>query len=173
VSWTFPAGESQEANEYIRLDVPAARSDPMAGWSNGMLDRGAWVNGLRFRAKKPLAVSSAGVLYQHEDGWSDNGAARSVFVDWAPFDMKDGQARVSVTRVVIDMENEEDVTAILTAREYPKGPARSKELVIAPITQRNDTRISGRQIGMRLIFPGSTYARLSSARGDVSERGVR
>jgi len=173
VSWTFPAGESQEPNEYLRLDVPANRTDAMAGWSNGVLDRGAWVNGLRFRAKKPLAVSSTGILYEHESGFSDNGAARTVFVDWAPFDMKDGQARVSVSRVIVDMENEENVTVILTAREYPKGPARSKELAVLPTTQRNDTRISGRQIGMRLILPGTTFARLSSARADVSERGVR
>ena len=173
VSWTFPGRESTEADEYIRVDIPETRRDPMAGWSVGTLNRGAYVNGLRFPAKKPLAVSSDGVLYEHERGWSDNGAARAVFVDWAPFDVKDGQARVSVSRVIVDMENEEAVTLLLTAREYPRGPARSRELIVRPDTQRNDVRISGRQIGMRVTFPGTSYARLSSVRADVAERSTR
>lgn len=173
LSWTFPAGESEEPNEYIRLDVPEQRRDALAGWGHGVLDRSAYVAGRVFASKKPLAASASGFLYEHENGFSDNGSPRSPSVEWAPIDLQDGQKRVSISRIIVDMENEQNATLLLTVREYPKAPGRSKSLTVTPTTQRCDTRLSGRQLGLRVAFPPSTFARLSSVRGDLSERGVR
>lgn len=173
VGWFFPADGSLECSEYLRLDLPEARRDELAGWSVGALDRSAWSHGGYFPERKPLAVGNDGVLYQHEDGYSDDGAARAPFIEYAPFDVRDGSVRATVSEVIVDMSLTEDAEVTLKARDYPNGSERTKALTITPTTTRATTRISGAQIGFRIDFDGETYTRLSSLRGDVAEAGTR
>lgn len=173
VGWSFPADGELECSEYLRLDLPEARRDELAGWSVGTLARAAWSHGGYFPDRKPMAAGDDGVLYLHEDGYSDDGAARAPFIEYAPFDVRDGSVRATVSEVIVDMSLSEDATVTLKAREFPKGPERTVTLTVTPTTPRATTRISGAQIGFRIDFDGETYTRLSSLRGNVAEAGTR
>ena len=104
--------------------------------SVGALDRSAWSHG-GFPERKPLAVGNDGVLYQHEDGYSDDGAARAPFIEYAPFDVRDGSVRATVSEVIVDMSLTEDAEVTLKAR-LPNGSGRTKALTITPTTTRAD-----------------------------------
>ena len=175
VSFHYPSGANNdiEPSDYVRLDVPEARRDPRAGWSVGVMDRTACSAGYVFPARKPLAVNSAGALYQHEDGFTNDGAPHTSFVQWAPIDLQDGQTRAGVNRVQADLTLSEPMTILLGFREWPNGPAGRRALVVTPTTEKNDLQARGRQVDMRLGLVGSSYWRAGAIRFNLIEGNRR
>lgn len=178
ISWTFVTGTTGEATEYVRLDLPEQRRDPSAGWSHGTGDRLVWSPGLVFPAKKPLAISSAGVMYEHETGYSADGEPIKRMVQYSPAETppvngEAGAHLLQITRVVVDVENSEDLELVLRARLWPKGKVRTKVKTVSPTTQRTDVRISGRQISMELRGSTTTYWRIGATRADVGPGPLR
>lgn len=178
ISWTFVSGTAIEANEYIRLDLPEQRRDPSAGWSHGTSDRLVWSPGFVFPAKKPVAVSSAGVMYEHETGYSADGEPIDRMIEYSPAEAppvggEAGGHLVHFSRVVVDLENEEDLELVLRARLWPKGKVWTKVKIVKATDEKTDVRISGRQVGLEMRGATATRWRLGAIRADVSPRTLR
>lgn len=180
ISWTFVAGANgvDEANEYVRLDLPEQRRDPSAGWSHGTSDRLVWSPGFVFPAKKPVAVSAAGVMYEHEVGYGGDGAPIDRMVTFSPAEVppingEAGAHLLHISRMVVDVENSENLQLVLRAKMWPKGRARTKVKTVRPVDLRTDVRISGRQISLEIRGATASYWRLGASRGDVSSGSLR
>ena len=178
IQWHFASGEATENNEYLRIDLAEQRRDAQSGWSHGTWDRQVWAAGFSFPGKKPMAVDSNGVLYEHETGYAADGEpiARSISygpVEAAPANGEAGSHRAHMSRVVVDIDCGEPFTLEVNAREYPRGPKRTKAVVVTPAAKKCDVRISGRQIGLVIAPSITTKWRLGVTRGDVSDGPLR
>lgn len=177
VMWLFPSGDSLENDRYLRFDHEEARSDPMAGWSPGTFDRGAWSTRRAFR--NPLALDSSGTLYEHESEFGADGAAVARYIEFAPLEIAvDGQPAgemVShISRVILDATRSETFEVTLKARDYPDGPEETAGAYeIAVGAKYQDVRISGRQQRLRLDASTSTFWRLGIIRVDLSQKSQR
>lgn len=177
VGWLYP-GASIECDSYMRLDILEAANDPKAGWSVGAIDRTCWID--RDVFSHPLAVSSGGTVYVHDQGNGDNGNPLTRYVTWAPIQLpdpnSDGQHLMQVRRIQAD-------TAILSgaltfqgsAQRWPNGPITTKPAVsLTSATQYNDLRFVGRQFGGIFKSIGaSDNWRLGNIRLDMSMGPLR
>ncbi|MBL8301618.1 MAG: hypothetical protein JNM26_02480, partial [Ideonella sp.] len=178
ISWTFVSGSATEANEYVRLDLPEQRRDPSAGWSHGTGDRLVWSPGLVFPAKKPVAISSAGVMYEHEVGHSADGAPIDRMIQFSPAEAppvngEAGDHIVHFSRVVVDIENTEDLELVLRAKGWPKKKIWTKVKTVKPTDVTTDVRISGRQVSLEMRGATTTFWRLGASRVDAAPQGGR
>jgi hypothetical protein len=175
ISFLFVAGNAVEPGEYVRLDIPEQRRNPDAGWSHGTMDRTVWSLGTAFPAKLPLAVSSSGVLYRHEDGYSDAGLPITRYVTFAPVSIEDGHMRAFISRVVMDVVMEAGSGQVFVfGREWPDKPLRQKgPLPVTPDKKRLDTRFACREAGYTLRTTDKEFWRLGVISGDVSQGSLR
>lgn len=106
--WAFyPDLASTEATRYAMFSY---RSQPF--WSLGQLTRTAMVNPV-YQTKPYMAASN--VIYEHESGWTANGAARSVYATTGFISLGAGEAKMRSDRVYADAK----VGNALSEWEYP------------------------------------------------------
>ncbi len=168
VEWHYPSKSSMEVDSYIRVDLPEAERDPMAGWSLGRLNRLCWSQGQIFPSKLPFAVGADGKLYEHGATYGADGAGIERFVRFAPFDGEDGNTRVSISRLVLDLEHGEAMDWTWRAREWPEADEWVRSVSYTVGLLHADLRIAGRQVGGELRGTTSSYWRLGKVRVDVS-----
>ena len=178
VTWTFASGDAQESNEYVRLDLPEQRRDPSAGWSHGRHDRLVFSPGVVFPAKRPLGISSAGVMYEHEVDYAADAQPIARYVRFGPLEAppvngEAGAHTVHIARLVVDLEGSEAMQVVLRARRYPRASAWTKVVNLPATALHTDVRISGRQVSLELRGTTRTYWRQGAIRGDVSPGGLQ
>ena len=161
--WYCSAGE-----EYIDRFVTYNYLENV--WSVGSLSRTAWTDMGTF--DKPLATDydpngtestlttiyglTAGraQLFNQEDGYNGNGAAILSYIVSGYFDIGDGDQVMYMKRFIPDFKNQVgNLTVHLLLRYYPQETANPSSLdpyVIAPDTNKVDTRARGRQISLRI-----------------------
>lgn len=163
-------------------------------WSIGTLSRTAWQDLGTFQ--KPIAsnyspdsnaatistiyglTAGRSVLYNQEDGVNADGSAIVSYVKSGYFDIGDGDNMMYMKRFIPDFKNQvEDLTVHLLLRPYPQATAVPSSLdpyVIAPDTEKVDTRARGRQISLRIESDVvDSNWRFGTMRVDIQPDGLR
>lgn len=140
-------------------------------WSIGTMPRTAWVDVGAFN--KPLAADydptgtapflgtiygvtpGRSVVYNQEDGENKaDGTAIDSYITSGYFDIGDGEQMLFMSRFIPDFKNQiGNLVVHLLLRSFPQGPASPSSLdpyMIAPNTEKVDTRARGRQIQLRI-----------------------
>jgi hypothetical protein len=163
-------------------------------WSVGSLSRTAWQDLGTY--DKPLATdydptSTAATistiygvtagrsrLYNHEDGVNAVTNPIASYITSGYFDIGDGDEMMYMRRFIPDFKDQvEDLTVHLLLRPYPQGGAVPSSLdpyVIAPATEKVDTRARGRQISLRVASDAvDSRWRFGTMRVDIQPDGYR
>ena len=176
VMWLFPS-DSAENDRYLRFDHEEARSDPMAGWSPGTFDRGAWSTRRAFR--NSLAMSSTGTLYEHESEFGADGVAIDRYIEFAPLEVETsdqpaGETVAHINRVILDATRSETFEVTIKGKDYPADDDQTIGPYEVQTSDRyQDVRISTRQSRLRIDASTSTFWRLGLIRVDVSAKTQR
>ena len=165
-------------------------------WSIGTMPRTSWADMSVF--DKPIASTydPAGTqaptydgtiygltagrtrLYNQEDGYDAVDAAINAYIVSGYFDIGDGDQMLLMSRFIPDFKNQiGDLTVRLLLRPFPQASASPSSLdpyVIAPGTQKVDTRARGRQIQLRIESDelGGNW-RFGTMRVDIQPDGLR
>jgi hypothetical protein len=118
------------------------------------------------------------LIYNQEDGKNGNGSAINAYVKSGYFDIGDGDQMLFMKRFIPDFKNQEgNLTVHLLLRPYPQATASPSSLdpyVIAPNTEKVDTRARGRQISLRIESSDiDTNWRFGTLRVDIQPDGLR
>jgi hypothetical protein len=117
--WFYPSRNALENDRYVIWNYRENH------WSIGNLPRTAWADAGAFT--RPIAAGVDGFLYQHEDGWTDNGATRvgQVFARSAVLEIGNGDQVVSVVQLIPDgCPNVPTCTQVAFDLQFtPTGPA--------------------------------------------------
>jgi hypothetical protein len=159
--WYYPSGQSNENDSYVTFNYRENH------WSIGSLSRTAGTDAGVF--SNPMLVSVDGYVYEHEVGFSYDGA--SIYAESGPVQLGNGDNVMSVRQVVPDEDNLGNAVVSFTSRLYPTGAQSS----FGPYPAANPTsvRFSGRQVNMKVT--GDTLAdwRVGVMRLDAVPMGKR
>ena len=144
--WFFyPSTGSTENNKYIVWNYR------LNHWSVGSLARTCWADKGAF--EDPLAMSTGGVLYRHEFGFTDDGASRvgQVFAISGPIELGQGDRLAVVDRIIADdYENLPSVKATIGTKNTPEGSYADTEYTINESDGYIDVRLTARQLRVKL-----------------------
>lgn len=146
-------------------------------WARGSLRRTAMHS--PGPSRLPYATGVDLNLYRHEDGWTDAGSTRVGSV-WAETGVLDaGGETTGYIKHVLQAMLGSDVTAAQAVRAtfYSRYTNNGPEYTFGPYTPRSDgytdTRVTGRDIRMRLEATSDDFWSVGSCRLDVRRGGKR
>ena len=163
-------------------------------WSVGTMPRTAWTDIGTY--EHPLATTfdpdgteatlstiyglTAGRarLYNQENGVNADGSPINAFIKSGYFDIGDGDQMLFMSRFIPDFKDQVgNLTIHLLLRPFPQASASPSSLdpyVIAPNTQKVDTRARGRQISLRIESSElDSNWRFGTMRVDIKPDGLR
>lgn len=139
ITWHYPSAGSTENDRYVTWNHIENH------WTLGALDRtcGCDAGSLQY----PVAVSSAGVVYEHERGLTKPGGG-TPYLESGPIEPMPGSS-VFVSQIVPDENTLGQVQAYLYHSQYPT----SAETLVGPFTvgESTDVLISDRLFRLRLV----------------------
>jgi len=159
--WYYPSNSSNENDSYVTFNYRENH------WSVGTLARTAGTDSGVF--SRPMMVSVDGYVYEHEVGFSYDGA--SVFAESGPVQIGNGDNIMSVLQVIPDEQALGEAVVSFTTRNYPTGA----EVSYGPYSAANPTsvRFSGRQINMKVTGAVLADWRVGVMRLDAVAAGKR
>ena len=159
--WFYPSSGSNENDSYVTFNYRESH------WAVGSLSRTAGTDAGVFTS--PLMVSSDGYIYEHEVGFSYDGA--SLFAESGPVQIGNGDNVMSVRQVVPDETSLGDAVVSFTSRFYPTGD----EYSFGPYSAANPTsvRFSGRQVNVKVTGATLSDWRVGVMRLDAVPMGRR
>lgn len=163
-------------------------------WSTGTMARTAWTDIGTY--ENPLATAynpdgteatlstiygltpGRAVLYYQESGVNADGSPITAFIKSGYFDIGDGDQMLLMSRFIPDFKDQVgNLTIHLLLRPFPQASASPSSLdpyVIAPNTQKVDTRARGRQISLRIESSDvDSNWRFGTMRVDIQPDGLR
>lgn len=171
--WFQSTTSTADVNEYLRLDYLETANDLDAGWSVGVLDRTIGLDSGVFA--NPYMISSSGVIYIHEQSFSDNGSPVTRYITYAPIELVTqaggkGSSVLNLRRLLIDAT----LTVLLkiTVAGY-RWPNATPQIVgpktVMPTTKYLDIRMQARQLALTIQTDGDRdWWRLGDLRADTS-----
>jgi hypothetical protein len=180
--WTFyPASGSLEADRVAIYRF--SDNDGTAWWSKGKLSRTAWLNPIW--TENPYAFENQ-TSYQHEVGWTDNGAQRDIYAVTGVLEISNGDQNMFVDRIYQDAEVIADPNGQVFAPkpvpytlEFEQAQApQGGSWTTGPITLNAEygfttTRFKARQITMKVKEIVAEPWTLGDLRLRVKARGAR
>jgi hypothetical protein len=159
--WYYPSNSSNENDSYVTFNYRENH------WSVGTLARTAGTDSGVF--SRPMMVSVDGYVYEHEVGFSYDGA--SVFAESGPVQIGNGDNIMSVLQVIPDEQALGEAVVSFTTRNYPTGA----EFSYGPYSAANPTsvRFSGRQVNMKVTGAVLADWRVGVMRLDAVAAGKR
>ena len=160
--WFFyPSKASNEIDKYVAYNYREGH------WTVGDLDRTSGVDRGIFRT--PIWADDAGNVYDHETGYSYDGA--TVYAETGPLKIGAGDNLAVATRLIPDELTQGDATATFKTRYFPNGD----ETTHGPYSLANPTsvRFQGRQTRMRVTGSEATDWRVGNMRVEVKQGGKR
>ena len=162
VIWFYASASSSEIDRYVIFNVREQV------WYHGNLERTAWIDTLL--SDNPLAASSDGFIYSHEDGFLDGstspGSQIIAHIESSPLEIGDGHTFMFMDRIMPDItfRNTDSmivpsVTMTLTAYDSPGGVspdsdsgdvARSASSPVEQFTKNIWLRLRGRSVVYRV-----------------------
>ena len=184
VWWFYPSSSSNEIDRYVIYNYEQRI------WYVGSLARTAWMD--RGVGEYPIAASTDGYLYDHENG-NDDGSTSPVtainaHIESSQMDIGDGNQFSFITRIIPDLTFRDSIdnsTATLTlkTRNAPGGNylntesssvVKSATVPVEQFTEDARVRLRGRSFALRVESStvGVTW-RLGSPRVDIRPDGRR
>ena len=182
--WFYPSANSQTNNSYVVYNYIEK------SWYYGTLNRTAWHDSAL--SNLPVAASTDGYLYFHEDGLNDGStnppSPISSFIESSVIDIGDGDQFMFVSRVIPDLTFRNSTatpqaTFTVSARDYPgtafdqtnSGAAvRSATAPVEQFTEQLFFRLRGRSIALKVSSATlGTEWRLGTPRADMRTDGRR
>lgn len=161
VWWFYPSAGSQENNRYVVFNYE------QRAWYYGHLTRTAWLD--RDVLSYPIAASTDGYLYYHENGLDDGSqnppVALAPYIESSVVDIGDGDQFMFATRIIPDLtfRNSTNQTPIATltlkARNFPGGAyfatdneavTKTSSLPVEQFTNQVFVRLRGRSMSLRI-----------------------
>jgi len=184
VWWFYPSTESETNDSYVVFNY-AENS-----WYYGNLTRTAWYDNAL--SNLPIAASTDGYLYFHEDGLDDGStnppSPISSYIESSAIDMGDGDQFMFVSRVLPDLTFRSSTatplaTFTVSARDFPganfdqtdSGNAvRTSEAPVEQFTEQLFFRLRGRSMALKVSSNTvGTQWRLGTPRADMRIDGRR
>jgi hypothetical protein len=161
IIWFYPSSASNENDSYVVYNYREGH------WAIGTLartagtDRGVFVN--------PLMISSDGYIYEHEVGFTYDGAV--PYAESGPYEIGSGDNIMSVRRVIPDEQTLGEVVVSFKTRMYPM----ATETTYGPYAaaQPTDVRFAARQVKVRYTGNVLDDWRVGVNRFDVVAMGKR
>lgn len=143
-------------------------------WMIGSLARTAWADQGAFN--NPFAVGANSYIYEHEVGWTDDGATRvgTVYAQSGPVEIGQGDRFAVVNRIISDEYAQlPSVKATITARNTPQDTATSYEYTFDQADGYVDTRINARQVQVKLEAVEDDGFKFGTMRMDLKQGSMR
>jgi hypothetical protein len=162
VMWFYPSGNSLQIDRHVTFNYAENL------WYTGSLSRSTWAD--RSVYSNPYATefdsgdttatistiygNKAGrtFVYAHEEGVNDAGSAMTAYIESGDIDIADGDNFMSISRFIPDFKNQVgEVDVTVKSRPYPATTQTTHgPFAIATTTTKQDTRIRGRQLALRV-----------------------
>ncbi len=186
VMWFYPSGNSLQIDRHVTFNY----SENL--WYTGSLARSSWAD--RSVYPNPYATeydstdSTATIstiygnkdgrtfVYSHEDGVNDSGSAMTAYIESGDIDIGDGDNFMSISRFIPDFKNQVgEVDVTVKSRSYPtKTQTTHGPYAITTTTEKQDTRIRGRQLALRVSSDATDDKwRYGTLRFDGKQDGMR
>jgi len=159
IIWFYPSGDSIEPDMYVLFNYVDQT------WAYGSMSRTSWSDsGLR---EKPNASFDRGVynsgvwdgiersiIYNHEDGYFDDGSAMNSFIESGYFDIEDGDYSMFVDRFAPDFRGLDGTTPQIfvdvVGKNYPSSStSTTRSLTLSNDTEFVNTRVRGRTMSLK------------------------
>ena len=162
VMWFYPSGNSLQIDRHVTFNYAENL------WYTGSLSRSTWADrsvysnpyATEFDSSDTTATIStiygnkAGrtFVYAHEEGVNDAGSAMTAYIESGDIDIADGDNFMSISRFIPDFKNQVgEVDLTIKSRPYPATTQTTHgPFAIATTTTKQDTRIRGRQLALRV-----------------------
>lgn len=145
-----------------------------------------WIRGQRnvtaaigaVTASYPLLAKTDNNVYQSEDGWTDDGTSRvgSVWAETSVLDFGQGDSYIELNQALIASDPDSDVDNYQIKFKSKYTPGQT-EVEFGPYAPRadgyTDTRVSGRDIRLRIEATNDAYWSVGQIRFDVNKNGGR
>ena len=145
-----------------------------------------WIRGQRnvtaaigaVTASYPLLAKTDNNVYQSEDGWTDDGTSRvgSVWAETSVLDFGQGDSYIELNQAMIASDPDSDVDNYQIKFKSKYTPGQT-EVEFGPYAPRadgyTDTRVSGRDIRLRIEATNDAYWSVGQIRFDVNKNGGR
>jgi hypothetical protein len=162
VMWFYPSGNSLQIDRHVTYNYAEKL------WYTGSLSRSTWAD--RGVYSNPYATefdstdSTATIstiygnkdgrtfVYAQEDGVNAAGGAMTAYIESGDIDIADGDNFMSISRFIPDFKNQVgNVDVTVKSRSYPATTQTTHgPYVISTSTTKQDTRIRGRQLALRV-----------------------
>jgi hypothetical protein len=159
IIWFYPSGSSSEPDKYVIFNYVDQT------WAYGSMSRTGWSDsGLR---ENPNASFNKGpytsgvwddidrsIIYNHEDGYRDDGSVMNSFVESGYFDIEDGDNAMFVDRFAPDFRGLyntiPELSVEIVGKNYPSSSSSTtRTLTLKSDTEFLNTRIRGRTMSLR------------------------
>jgi hypothetical protein len=162
VMWFYPSSNSLQIDRHVTYNYAEQL------WYTGSLSRSSWAD--RSVYSNPYATEYDSTddtdtittiygnkdgrtfVYSQEDGVNDAGSAMTAYIESGDIDIGDGDNFMSIARFIPDFKNQVgEVDVTVKSRSYPtKTQTTHGPFAITTTTEKQDTRIRGRQLALRV-----------------------
>lgn len=156
VTWHFPSASSIEIDSYVTWNFRENH------WSVGYISRFAGTDSGIFQY--PLRIAGDGYVYEHEVGFSYDGAL--PYLEGGPIELGNGDGIANIVRLVPDDQTLGDVSMTIFTKMAPDDAETSHgPYTLAAFT---DLRICARQLRVRFDGVNDTSWRIGKPRMDLT-----
>lgn len=159
--WFYPTADSDYNNAYVVYNHLERI------WYYGTIERSAWLDTpLRYypQAANTAGGTTAGYLYNHEDGIDDDGAPMTSYIQSSDFDLDDGEQFMLTRRMIPDLSfntstaTSPEVTLEVRHRNFPgsqftanNDDARVIQTSVGAYTGQVFLRARARQMALKIM----------------------
>tara|TARA_R110000803_G_scaffold187339_1_gene249740 strand:+ start:50 stop:1912 length:1863 start_codon:yes stop_codon:yes gene_type:complete len=162
IIWFYPSSNSTQIDKQVTFNYAENL------WYVGTLARSSWIDrgvydnpyATEFNSSDTTTTistinglkSGRTFVYAHELGVNSDGGAMTAHIESGDVDIADGDNFMSVSKIIPDFKTQSGtVDLTLKTRPYPAGTQKVHgAFAITPSTTKQDTRIRGRQLSVRV-----------------------
>jgi hypothetical protein len=165
VWWFYPSASALQNDKYIIYNYEEDC------WYPGDFGRSAWID--RDIIERPLAATSNGFLYEHEDGTSADGQPLAAWIQSGEIQSTDpetnarGNAMMNFKGYIPDAIMEGSLDVVVKFKKYPRGPEWSVRNRLTESTKLVKRRARCRSYQFRIETPNYLYEELSTEDGEI------
>lgn len=145
--WFFFPTVGTEPDKYVAVNL-----DDFS-WTNGTMDRTAAAK-FSVGESRPVMFGTDGYVWIHDvsESSNDGNNAMEAYVELAPFDIEGGNTTIDIFGFVPDFQRQDgDISLYIYGKDHPRDDVVMAEtLTIGETDKIVDTRIAGRQVGLKM-----------------------
>jgi len=176
IIWFYPkTGSGGEISDYVSFNYNENL------WAVGTLARGAWLDSGVLSgpiASSVITSTDDNYVYNHEDGYDDDGSAMTAYIESGDLEIGDGNNFMMIDRVLPDFSfsgNSAEITMTIKGSNYPlETPSSLATATITESTTQANVRARARHTVLRVESSSAGYGwRLGGFRFGMRQDGRR